>query len=291
MFAVSGNWCAWRPICSSCSAPDGLHRPPEQRERPFQRIGTGHDPKSHQKPHRNESPYPPHSCRPSAANAETCQRNRYPDALLERHLRIICRPTDTMDSGFEFHAGGQEPCRCTPIAAPSAATSLKKFRTSPPSKRPNALGATACWSARSPRQLNFKGAGWYVNDYASPSSASESSSESSSDSSKPAAPAETNRPRAPAKAHPAHLLPHRARRQAPRPVPRRAQQPSSASPRTLPAPELRRQHVCILVPTCIEQHHAILRRQEPVPSRWSYAAVAAAPPATTAALVRRPVLH
>ena len=37
--------------------------------------------------------------------------------------------------------------------------------------------------------LNFKGAGWYVNDYASPSSASESSSESSSDSSKPAAPA------------------------------------------------------------------------------------------------------
>jgi len=52
MFAVSGNWCAWRPICSSCSAPDGLHRPPEQRERPFQRIGTGHDPKSHQKPHR-----------------------------------------------------------------------------------------------------------------------------------------------------------------------------------------------------------------------------------------------
>ena len=29
-------------------------------------------------------------------------------------------------------------------------------------------------------RLNFKGAGWYVNDYASPSSASESSSESSS---------------------------------------------------------------------------------------------------------------
>ena len=40
-------------------------------------------------------------------------------------------------------------------------------------------------------RLNFKGAGWYINDYASKSSASESSSESSSDSSKPAKPAET----------------------------------------------------------------------------------------------------
>ncbi|MGD0736640.1 MAG: FmdB family zinc ribbon protein [Terracidiphilus sp.] len=40
-------------------------------------------------------------------------------------------------------------------------------------------------------RLNFKGAGWYVNDYASPSSASESSSDSSPESSKPAAPAES----------------------------------------------------------------------------------------------------
>jgi len=33
------NWCAWRPICSSCSAPDGLHSRLNSAKGLFNRIG------------------------------------------------------------------------------------------------------------------------------------------------------------------------------------------------------------------------------------------------------------
>jgi len=41
------------------------------------------------------------------------------------------------------------PCRCIPIAAPCAATSLKRSRASPPSRRPSALNAAERSSASS----------------------------------------------------------------------------------------------------------------------------------------------
>ena len=79
----------------------------------------------------------------------------------------------------------EPPCLFTPIAAQPAATNSKKSRTSraePETVCPKCGHATLIRPLTAPR-LNFKGAGWYVNDYASKSS--DSSSESSGES-KPA---------------------------------------------------------------------------------------------------------
>ena len=67
---------------------------------------------------------------------------------------------------------------------------IQKFSAKPESKCPKCHGVLE----RPPTApgLNFKGAGWYVNDYAAKSSVP--ASESSSESGKAAAPAETKAP-------------------------------------------------------------------------------------------------
>jgi len=66
-------------------------------------------------------------------------------------LEMDCRLADTIGTVDDLSPEGFEPCRCTPIAAPNAATSLRESRTSAPRRRQNVPNATVCSSALSQR--------------------------------------------------------------------------------------------------------------------------------------------